>query len=38
MTHSRNMVQELTLEDIRENIVIIKINKSYRGAGNHSLQ
>ncbi len=30
MTHSRNMVQELTLEDIRENIVIIKINKSYR--------
>ena len=30
MTHSRNMVQELTLEDIKENIVIIKINKSYR--------
>ena len=30
MTHSRNMVQEITLEDIRENIVIIKINKSYR--------
>lgn len=30
MTHSRNMSQELTLEDIRENIVIIKINKSYR--------
>ena len=24
------MVQELTLEDIKENIVIIKINKSYR--------
>lgn len=30
MTHSRNMVQELTLENIKENIVIIKINKSYR--------
>ena len=30
MTHSRNMVQKLTLEDIRENIIIIKINKSYR--------
>ena len=30
MKHSRNMSQELTLEDIRENIVIIKINKSYR--------
>ena len=30
MKHSRNMSQELTLEDIRENIVIIKINKSFR--------
>lgn len=30
MKHSRNMSQELTLEDIKENIVIIKINKSYR--------
>ena len=30
MKHSRNMSQKLTLEDIRENIVIIKINKSYR--------
>lgn len=30
MTHSRNMSRELMLEDIRDNIVIIKINKSYR--------
>lgn len=30
MKHSRNMSQKLTMEDIRENIVIIKINKSYR--------
>ena len=30
MKYSRNMLQKLTLEDIRENIVIIKINKSFR--------
>lgn len=30
MKHNRKMSQELRLEDIRENIVIIKINKSYR--------
>ncbi|MDE6743245.1 MAG: hypothetical protein K2J95_05130 [Lachnospiraceae bacterium] len=30
MKYSRNMPQKLTLEDIKENIVIIKINKSYR--------
>lgn len=30
MKHSKNMSQKLTLEDIRENIVIIKINKSFR--------
>ena len=30
MKHSRSMPQKLTMEEIRENIVIIKINKSYR--------
>ncbi len=30
MKHNRKMSQDLRLEDIRENIVIIKINKSYR--------
>lgn len=30
MKHNRKMSQELRLEDIRENIVIIKISKSYR--------
>ena len=30
MRHSRNMSQKLTLEGIRDNIVIIKINKSFR--------
>ena len=30
MKYSRNMSQKLTLEDIKENIVIIKINKSFR--------
>ena len=30
MKNSRNTLQKLTLEDIRENIVIIKINKSFR--------
>lgn len=30
MKYCNNMSQKLTLEDIRENIVIIKINKSFR--------
>lgn len=30
MKHSRSMPQKLTMEEIRENIVIIKINKSFR--------
>ncbi len=30
MKYSRNKTQKLTLDDIRENIVIIKINKSFR--------
>lgn len=30
MKHSRSMPQKLTMEEIRENIVIIKINKSLR--------
>ena len=30
MKHSRSMSQKLTMEEIRENIVIIKINKSFR--------
>lgn len=30
MRHSRNMSQKLTLEDIRDNIVFIKISKSFR--------
>lgn len=30
MKHSRSMPQKFTLEDIKENIVIIKINKSFR--------
>ena len=30
MKYSKNMSQKLTLEDIRDNIVIIKINKSFR--------
>lgn len=29
MKHGRKMSQELTVEDIRENIIIIKINRSY---------
>ena len=36
MKHSRNMSQKLTLEDIRENIVIIKINRSYREGMNEN--
>ncbi len=30
MKHSRSTPQKLTMEEIRENIVIIKINKSFR--------
>ena len=30
MKHSRSMPQKLTMEEIRENVVIIKINKSFR--------
>ena len=30
MKHSRSMPQKLTMEEIKENIVIIKINKSFR--------
>ena len=29
MKHSRSMSQKLTMEEIRENVVIIKINKSF---------
>ena len=30
MKHSRSMSQKLTMEEIRENVVIIKINRSFR--------
>ena len=36
MKHSRNMSLGLTLEDIKDNIVIIKINKSYREGMNET--
>lgn len=30
MKHNRSMSQKLTMEEIRENVVIIKINRSFR--------